>query len=56
MTQHSLGVATVDLHDWMKEMRQERCAREFKENTARQIRMNEAVGTAGRRVAAHPAK
>lgn len=47
MTQHSLGVKTVDLHEQMKEMRQERSAREFKENTARQIRLNEAVGTVG---------
>lgn len=42
---HSLGVATVDLHEQMKEMRQERSAREFNEETARQIRLNEAVGT-----------
>jgi hypothetical protein len=48
MTQHSLGVKTVDLHEQMKEMRkQERSARECKENTARQIRLNEAVGTVG---------
>jgi hypothetical protein len=45
MTHHSLAVKTVDLHDLMKEKKQERCAREFNEETARQIRLNEAVGT-----------
>ena len=45
MTKYSLAVKTVDLHDRMRESKQERCAREFKENTDRQIRMNNAVGT-----------
>ena len=43
MTKYSLAVKTVDLHEQMKETRRGRCAREFKEDTARQIRMNNAV-------------